>query len=59
VGFLFQIFSPFSPVLPAADSFFFSPAFNASWVELWNKHQEVKKQKSLEKMSKKIKKRRN
>ncbi|NXC12797.1 MADD protein, partial [Corythaeola cristata] len=32
-----------------ADSFSFSPAFNASWVELWNKHQEMKKQKSLEK----------
>lgn len=58
-GFCFKFFSPFSPVWPAADSFSFSPAFNASWVELWNKHQEVKKQKSLEKTSKEIKKRRN
>lgn len=55
-GFCLKFFSPFSPVWPAADSFSFSPAFNASWVELWNKHQEVKKQKSLEKTSKDIKK---
>lgn len=54
VGFLFHFFSPFSPVWLAADSFSFSPAFNASWVELWNKHQEVKKQKSLEKTSKEM-----
>lgn len=58
-GFCFNFFPPFSPVWPAADSFSFSPAFNASWVELWNKHQEVKKQKSLEKTSKEIKKCRN
>lgn len=31
----------------------------ASLVELWNKHQEVKKQKALEKQSKEMMKRRN
>lgn len=52
-------FSPFSPVWLAADSLSFSPAFNASWVELWNKHQEVIKQKALEKTSKEIENHRN
>lgn len=58
-AFCFHFLSPFSPVWPAADSLSFSPAFNASWVELWNKHQEVKKQKALEKTSKEFKNHRN
>lgn len=35
-----------------SDFLSFSPACIASGVELWNKHQEVKKQKALEKQSK-------